>query len=475
MQSTRLEQTEKLTAPDRVVGVRRGAALIACALTFGLVQLDATIVQVSLDSLRTDLGGGIGAAQWVIDGYAVPFAACMLAAGALGDRFGHRRGCLVGFVIFGLASILAAVSGSWALLITARALQGVGAAVMLPASLAIISRLYSEPRSRSRALGVWGGVATTGFAAGPALGGLLITHFGWPSIFWINVPAAAVIATTIGILAPTDVTGLHRIHALSTVLGMIGLAGLTGTVIEAGQGELIMAAGLSAITVIAGCAFVRTERRTARGHRRSRPPEPLIPPGLLRPPAFRWALLTGLCFNLAMYGALLCVSLTLQSSYDFSVLQGGLAVLPMALVVSIGATGSGYLAARVGPRPPMIAGFTSAAIGSAVIAVGGWAASPTMIIAGLTVVGLCSLAMPAMTSVALNSAPIEHAGLAGGALNTTRQLGGAIGVALLGAILNVGGARFGFVEALLLAAIVCAVALLSTVRATTSTGAGHDR
>ena len=447
--------------------LRRAATLVACALTYGLVQLDATIVQVSLDSLRNDLGGGIGEAQWVVDGYAVPFAAAMLAAGALGDRFGHRRGCLTGFVIFGLASILAAVSDSWSILITGRVLQGLGAAIMLPPSLAIISRCYPEPRSRSRALGIWGGVATSGFAAGPVLGGLLITHFGWPSIFWINVPAAAVIATTIAILAPTDQPQPRRIHPVSTVLGMIALAGLTGAVIEAGQQELITAGVLLLITVLAGIAFTRAERPR---HDRPKSRDRLIPPGLLRPPAFRWSLITGLCFNLAMYGALLCVNLSLQSTFGFSVLQGGLASMPMALVVAVGATGSGFLAARLGPRRPMIAGFTAAGIGALGISVGAWTGAPTVIIIGLAVVGLCSLAMPAMTSVALNSAPAEHAGLAGGALNTTRQLGGAIGVALLGAILNAGGAQAGFTGALLVAAAVCGLGLVSTVRATTPTG-----
>ncbi|HEY9294264.1 MAG TPA: MFS transporter, partial [Microlunatus sp.] len=369
-----------------------------------------------------------------------------------------------------IASILAAVSGDWPLLITGRVLQGLGAAIMLPPSLAIVSRLYPEPRARSRALGVWGGVATSGFAAGPVLGGLLITHFGWPSIFWINVPAAAAIATTIGILAPADLPQPRRIHPVGTVLGMIALAALTGAVIEAGQRRLITAGLLLVITVLAGLAFGRTERPRRDGAGSTRQRDPLIPPGLLRPAAFRWALITGVCFNLAMYGALLCVNLILQSRYDFSVLQGGLAVLPMALVVSVGATGSGFLAARWGPRPPMIAGFTAAGIGAVVIATGGWSSSPIMIIIGLTVVGLCSLAMPAMTSVALNSAPAEHAALASGALNTARQLGGAIGVALLGALLNAGGWHNGFAAGLLLAAAICGLALVSTVRATRPVG-----
>jgi DHA2 family methylenomycin A resistance protein-like MFS transporter len=158
--------------------------------------------------------------------------------------------------------------------------------------------------------------------------------------------------------------------------------------------------------------------------------------------------------------------LTLQAAYGFSALSGGLAVLPMALVVSAGATGSGFLAARLGARRPMLIGFGCAAAGTVVLAAGAWRSSPGLIITGLTVVGLCSLAMPAMTSVALDVAPAEHAGLAGGALNTARQLGGAVGVAVLGAVLNAGGFRVGCAVALLLATAVCLLGLLSTVRAT---------
>lgn len=442
-------------------GARRTVALIALSLTFGLVQLDATIVNVALETLRRDLGGGIGGAQWVVDGYAVPFAACMLAAGAWGDRTGHRRSCLVGFGLFGLASLLAGLSGSWWLLITARALQGVGAAIMLPPSLAMIGRLYPEPRARSRALGIWGGVATSGFAAGPIVGGLLITHYGWPAIFLVNIPIVIMVGAAIMITAPADERRPRRLDPAGTLFGVVGLAALTGAIIETGQGRFLVGLGLLGLAVIAGGCFVRAERRSD---------SPTIPSGLLGPPAFRWAIATGFGFNFAMYGSLLCVSLVLQSGFGFSALRGGLAVLPMALVVSVGATFSGFLAARLGPRRPMLAGFGFAAAGSVVIAFGAWRSSPLLIIIGLTLIGLCSLAMPAMTSVALNAAPTEHAGLASGALNTARQLGGAVGVAVLGAVLNAGGLRTGAATALLVGTMVCALAVVSTLRATREDG-----
>lgn len=440
----------------RTGAVRRSVTLVALSLTFGLVQFDATVVNVALNAVRSDLGGGIDAAQWLVDGYAVPFAACMLAAGALGDRFGHRLACVAGFVIFGIASLFAAMSGGWAVLIPARAVQGVGAAIMLPASLALIGRLYPESRQRSRALGIWGGIATAGFASGPVVGGLLIRSAGWPAIFWLNLPVAAVVGAVIGFLAPSDVRSTRRPDLVGTLLAVLALAALTAGIIECVRRP---AAGVVLIIggILAGALFVLVERRRT---------EPLVPGELLRPPALRWALITGLIFNFAMYGSLLCVSLVLQSAYGFSPIRTGLAVLPMALVVSVGATSSGFLVARLGPRTPMIIGFCSAIVGLLIIAAGAVARDPTLIIIGLAVSGIVSLAMPAMTSVALNAAPLAHAGFASGSLNTARQLGGAIGVALMGAVLNGAGYRTGFGIAALLATVISATGLLSTVRAT---------
>ena len=335
------QRTRGLTAAE---SRRRTGTLVALSLTFALVQLDATIVNVALQTLRVHLGGGVGAAQWAVDGYAVPFAACMLTAGALGDRHGHRRTCVAGFALFGLASVAAALAGGWPELIGARAVQGVGAALMLPASLAMITELYPEPHERTRALGVWGGIATLGFASGPLLGGLLISVASWPAIFWINVPVAALVGGTVAVLGPHDRPRPRRIHPVGTVLGTLALASLTAGIIEAGQHHAPTAAWALALGIAAGWLFARFERRSTH---------PLVPAALTRSVPFRWSLLTGFCFNFAMYGALLCVSLTLQSAYGFSALKGGLAVLPMAVVVGVGAPSGGFLAAAKGPRRPM--------------------------------------------------------------------------------------------------------------------------
>lgn len=436
---------------------RRSVALVALSLTYALVQLDATIVNVALPTLRDHLGGGVGVAQWVIDGYAVPFAAGMLTAGALGDRYGHRRTCVLGFGLFGLASVAAALAGDWPLLIGARVVQGVGAATMLPASLAMITELYPEPRERSRALGIWGGVATLGFAAGPLLGGVLITVSSWPAIFWINVPVAVLVGIVIALLGPVERPRRRGLHPLGTVLGVVALACLAGGIIEYGEGGVVLGSLVLLAALVTGAAFAWVER-----HGR----HPLVPADLLTSPPFRWSLATGFLFNFAMYGALLCVSLALQGRFGLSALATGLAMLPMALVVSIGATASGFVAAVTGPRRPMLAGFACAGLGALVIATGALTSSTALVIGGLAGIGLCALAMPAMTSVALDAAPAQHAGLGSGSLNTARQIGGAVGVATLGAVLNAGGEREGFAVALAIAAVGCLAGLVSTVEAT---------
>jgi MFS transporter, DHA2 family, methylenomycin A resistance protein len=462
------EFAERAPILTRAERHRRATILVAVSFAFALVQLDATIVNVALQTLRADLGGGVGAAQWVVDGYAVPFAACMLTAGALGDRHGHRGTCVAGFVLFGLASVAAALAGGWPVLIGARAVQGVGAALMLPASLAMITALYPDSRERSRALGVWGGIATLGFASGPLLGGVLISVAGWPAIFWINLPIAAVVGGTIAVLGPRERPRPRPINPLGTMLATLALASFTAGIIEAGDRRAAVAVGALVLGVAAGWSFARSERR---GSRR------LIPVELTRSVRFRWSLLTGFSFNFAMYGALLCVSLTLQSAYGFSALKGGLAVLPMAAVVGVGAISGGLLAGAVGPRRPMLLGFTCAGVGAIITVAGAVAASTALIIAGLAVIGLCCFAMPAMTSVAISASPAEHTGLASGSLNSVRQIGGAIGVALLGSVLNAGGAHAGFAIALGVAAAVSAFALLSTVKATAVRQAspGEDR
>jgi DHA2 family methylenomycin A resistance protein-like MFS transporter len=408
---------------------RRAAALLSVCLGFFVIQLDVTIVNVALPTIQRQVGGSVGGLQWVIDAYTLALAAVMLTAGSQADRLGARRVFTAGLIVFGAGSAACAAAPSLGVLIAARAVQGLGASALLPCSLALIVHQFPDPAPRARALGVWGGMGSLGVALGPVVGGGLVAAAGWRWIFLINVPVCAL---TIFLLrrhvteSPADPS--RRTDLPGLFLGVASLAGLTAGFITAGeQGWLaplpdaLLGAGLAA-----GLLLVWAERRRA---------DPMLPLGLFRSVNLSAATGVGVLFNLCLYGALICLSLFLQGTRQESPLVTGLLILPMSAAVGVGSIASGPLTARVGPRIPMIAGLALAAAGAALLAAAGADAPLTMITGGSVLLGLCSLAMPAMTAVAVGSTGREHAGLASGILNAARQAGGALGVALLGALL----------------------------------------
>lgn len=407
---------------------RRTVALLALSVAFGLIQFDATVVNVVLASMSRDLGGGLGLAQWAVDGYAIPFAALMLVAGPAADRYDRRRVCVLGFVLFALATAACGLAPGWVVLIGARIVQGIAAAMILPSSLAMIGELYPGPAERARALGIWGGIASAGFAAGPPVGGLLATSSGWRAVFWVGAPIAIVAGIIVARSVPDSPRHVRPLDVRGATLGAATLAFGTAALIELGQGRAALALTLTAAATGTAGVFTLTQR-SARS--------PLIPRGVLARGPFRGAALTGLVFNFALYGALLVVGLALQDVHGLTALQTGAAILPMTIVVALGSTTSGFVTARTGPRAPMVAGFASAGAGALVVAAG--AAHPAAIVTGMGLIGLASLAMPAMTSVALAAAPPQHAGLAGAVLNCARQAGGALGIAAFGALYNAAG------------------------------------
>ncbi|MCA0155394.1 MFS transporter [Tsukamurella sp. M9C] len=445
---------------------RRAVALLALSIAFGLIQFDATVVNVVLGSMTRDLGGGLGLAQWAIDGYAIPFAALMLIAGPAADRFGRRRVCVLGFALFAMATAACALGPGWPVLIDARIVQGMAAAMILPSSLAMIGELYPDGAERARALGIWGGIASAGFAAGPPVGGLLAATSGWRAAFWVGAPIAIVAGIAVARTAPDSPRHARPLDLRGATLGATALALGTAALIELGQGRGALALGLAAAAAATTCAFIVAQRSAHR---------PMIPRGLLAHGPFRGAVLTGLVFNFALYGALLVVGLALQDVHGLTVLETGAAILPMTVVVALGSTTSGFVTARTGPRAPMIAGFTCAAAGALVVAAG--ANHAATIVTGLALIGLAALAMPAMTSVALSAAPPEHAGLAGAVLNCARQAGGALGVAGFGALYNAAGrssTALALTFVVVAAILVVGVATSIGATATDRTGVGCD-
>jgi DHA2 family methylenomycin A resistance protein-like MFS transporter len=431
--SQREELAEVQAGPRREGGAtqprRKLLGLISVCLGFFVIQLDVTIVNVALPAIQRQVGGSVGGLQWVIDAYTLALAAVMLTAGSQADRLGARRVFTVGLIVFGVGSAACAAAPSLALLIAARALQGLGASALLPCSLALIVHQYPDARARARALGVWGGMGALGVALGPVVGGGLIAVAGWRWIFLVNVPICVL---TVVLLrryvqeSPADPS--RRTDLVGLILGVASLAGLTGGFITAGeQGwiaplpDALLAAGL-----VAGLLLVRAERRREA---------PMLPLGLFRSVNLSVATGVGVLFNLCLYGALICLSLFLQQSRHESALATGLLILPMSVAVGVGSTASGPLTGRFGPRVPMIAGFVLAGVGAGLLAAVGPGTSLALVIGGSVLLGMCSLAMPAMTAIVVGSAGPEHAGVASGILNAARQAGGALGVAILGALL----------------------------------------
>ncbi|MFG1646012.1 MFS transporter [Amycolatopsis sp. NPDC049252] len=408
-------------------------ALAAVCLGFLMITLDATIVNLALPPIGTDFGEPSTAAlQWVVDAYTVTLAAFLLTWGAAGDRWRSRRVFEAGVAVFVVASIGCALAGSAAWLITARAVQGAGAAALLPSSLALIVHQFPDPRERARALGVWGGMSGVGLAAGPVLGGLAVGLADWRLVFAVNVPVGivAIVLTRRAVAEPPRHEST-RLDLAGQLAGTAALACLVAGFIESGHAgwsaptTLVLIAG----GVVAGAVFVVVERRV---------PDPVLPLGVLKIRNFAVATGIGGLFNFCLYGTLFALALYLQRQWGLGALAAGLALVPVTLAVGLNAFFSGRLTGRFGARVPMIAGALAGFAGSAGFALlpADRALVPFVVVS--VVFGCCSLAMPAMTSLAMNSLP-GKAGLAAGVLNASRQTGGAIGVALVGALLPATG------------------------------------
>jgi DHA2 family methylenomycin A resistance protein-like MFS transporter len=458
----------------------RALPLLAVCMGFFVIQLDVTIVNLALPSIQRSLGGSLSGLQWVIDSYTLVFASFMLTAGSVADRIGARRVFLAGMAVFTAASAACAAAPSLIVLVAARIVQGLGAAAVLPCSLALIAHQFPEPKARARALGVWGGIGSLSLVLGSVLSGSLIALGGWRLIFLINLPVCAVTAATvIRTVAESPARPGRGTDWAGLVLGVVALAGLTAAFIESGQSGWLAwrTDGLLAAGVIAAAAFVAAERRQAA---------PMLPLRLFRSAAFSAGTGVGVLFNFCFYGALICLSLYLQQARHETPLRAGLLILPMTISLCLGALVSGRLTARYGSRRPMLTGLLLALAGAVVLSLVGPATSIGVFLVGSALLAQCSIAMPAMTHVVLGSADSDRAGLASAVLNAARQAGGALGVATMGALLAVGADHGGLTlhAALPLAAAgylaAVGLALLATRRgprsaARSGSGSGRPR
>lgn len=430
-----------------------------CAGMF-LVLLDVTVVNVAVPSITAGLRTTTAGVQWVVDGYTVALAGLLLAGGALGDRLGHRHVVAVGLMIFGAASVGCALAPSTGVLVATRATQGIGAAMLLPGSIAAIADAYPEKAAQARALGIWAGVSSLALPAGPLLGGLLVSTFGWRAVFWINPPVTAI--CLLGVLVWVRNAGAHRrrLDPTGLVLGTIGLAAVVYAVIAAGT-DAVAAIIAGAIGVLAIVTLVLVERRVT---------EPLLPPTLFRRPAFVAANGSALVMNLTSNGLLFLLTRYLQSVLGHSALQAGIMLLPLFVPLATLSPLAGRLTARHGPRPVLLAGAVLAASGQLCLLLITPTSSYLRLIPALIGVGLgVGLFTAPVVATAIRSVPAERSGLASGINNTARQTGTALGVAIYGAIAGSPAHPTHFIDALRDLGIAAAILWIAVAALTTAT------
>ena len=425
---------------------RRLVLIVMCAGYF-LVLLDVTIVNIALPSIGDELGAGVRALAWVVDAYALALASLMLAAGTLGDLHGHRRIVLAGLGLFGAASLGCGLASTAGVLIAFRALQGVGAALMLPGTLAVIADAYPERAEQAKAVGLWAAVGGAALPAGPLLGGALIELVGWRAVFLLNVPViVAAIVGTLRTVSAARGRSERRLDAPGVVLGASALALATLAIVET-RHDGALAAGAALAAALLGTAFVGAERSRA---------DPMLPLSLLRSPAFTAANAIAATMNLATLGLLFVLTLYLQDVRGDSALTAGVALLPLFAPVSLLAPLGGRIAARRGPRVPMTAGLVTAAAGVALLTSAGTHASYLSLLPALLLWGAgIGLLTPGVVAAAVGAVDRRRAGLASAMSNTCRQAGGAVGIAGFGAVAG-SPASAGFVEGLHAVAVTAA-------------------
>jgi DHA2 family methylenomycin A resistance protein-like MFS transporter len=417
----------------------RAKVLVVMCVGYFLVLLDVTIVNVAIPELGSDLGAGVGGLQWVVDGYAVPLAAFLIVGGAVGDARGHRRVVLTGLAVFGVASLACGLAPSVGFLVASRVVQGVGAALLLPGTLAIISDAFPEPREQARAIGVWAAVGSAALPAGPLLGGALIESVGWRAVFLVNVPIVVLAGVVAGrVVRPTPATE-RRIDWAGAALAALFLAATVFAVVELGNAgasaPAVVAAGV-AVASLAG--FVVVELRTT---------EPMLPLSLFRQRAFSAANGVAAAMNFGTLGLLFLLTLYLQEVQGRNAFEAGVALLPLFLPLSFLAPFTGHVTGRWGPRAPMVLGLLISAGGVVALSWVSADTSASLLVPALLAWGVgLGFLTPAVVAAAVAAVGPGRSGLASGANNTARQAAGAVGIAAYGAIAGSPGSQTAFLH-----------------------------
>jgi MFS transporter, DHA2 family, methylenomycin A resistance protein len=431
--------------------------ITASSFAFAVIQLDVTIVNVALPKISADFRATVADLQWVVDAYTLGFAALLLSAGVAADRLGSKRVFITGFVGFAAASLACGLAPGPGFLNATRAIQGIGAALLVPSSLAILNDACAHDfRLRARAVGIWTAAGGVAIAAGPVVGGLLLTGFGWRSIFLVNIPICAFgLGLTLRWVPPTQRDEMkHRsFDGAGQALAIVALTALIGAVIEARPFGLthpvVIGCGLLALGT--GAAFIAVEASSS---------SPMLPLHLFWLPGFAPAMVFGVLVNCSYYGIIFVLSLYLQRALAYSTVQAGLAFLPLTSTFIASNIASGWMVGRMGPRAPMILGGLIGALGYGLLyQLGSRPIFLNMLPAFMLIPAGIGLAVPAMTTAILSCVDPARSGTASAALNAARQVGGAIGVAVFGAFVS-GATAAQIISGLDVAALTAAALLI---------------
>jgi EmrB/QacA subfamily drug resistance transporter len=405
--------------------------LIAVALATFMTYLDNNIVNVAMPAIERDLHLSISGLEWVVSAYILVFASLLLAGGRLADVFGRRRLFLIGLTIFTAASLVAGMSGSVEMLIISRAVQGLGAALVTPTTLAIISATFTETRQRATAVGIWSAVGALALAVGPLLGGLLSQHASWGWIFYINVPVgvATLALGAWAIRESREDAAPSRIDLPGVVTSAVALFALTYALIEGHDkgwtSPLIL--GFLAVAAVLGAVFVRLEFAVA---------DPMVAMSLFRERVFAGGLLALLMWGFGLFGIYFFTSLYLQSVLGFSATKAGAAFVPMALLMAVGATISERITHRFGAYRVVAAAMLMMAAGIASVSTLGASAGFLDLMPSFAVIGIGGGLTVPLTASVLEAMPRSEAGVASGIFNASREVAGLLGITVIGAILT---------------------------------------
>jgi EmrB/QacA subfamily drug resistance transporter len=462
---------------------RKWVTLVAVSFGLFMIMLDNTVVNVALPTMERDLHVTLSQLEWVVTAYALTFAAFLITGGKLADLYGRRRIFVFGLVVFSLSSLACGLAPNAGFLIGARAVQGSGAALMNPATLSIITATF-PPKQRGQAIGIWAGVSALALAIGPLAGGLIVENLNWNWIFFINVPVGAlgIVVSQLAIRESRDTSAEQSVDVPGLLTSVGFLFSLSYALIEGNAhgwtSAEILGLFVAAAVLLAAFVFVEARQRL-----------PMLDLSLFRIGSFTGANIVAMLVSLSMFGVFFFVSLYIQNILHYSATQAGASFLPMVSLIILIAPLAGRLSDRVGSRWLMGGGMTLVAASlllyeRVTVHSTFWTLLPAMIIGGIGM----AMTMSPMTSAAMGAVPVDKAGVGSGVLNSFRQVGGSLGIALMGAIVAaylhhpqqspaaaqdyVNGLHAGFAVA---AAITFAAAIVAIATVRTSAAAVQER